>query len=357
MDSGPKKRDAIETYNHAYQACGELWFTERVTPTVVAVCERIQKKHTAVVGRALKAWKEDVGFEDLLNQRKEAIRRPLPSPDTPTEPDFGQAVAELYRKAKAQAWQELESERKTLDQERARLNEAVTAAEAARESILKEWDAYRIGTEREAATLRERVGQLEQALADEQEQQGRAIVQVQAEKEALLAEVGCRQAEAAGLERTITELKEAHRQALEQLKGQFDQDHAWHLARINEERELARNAAQERIAGLQEALAQARGQVATLNGNLDRAAAATGELRGELKALKETQARLREELDTARGAVEAHAQRYGEAERQLAVSQAERDRLQEVLAERPIEHKKQPQRVKKTKANPSRETI
>lgn len=280
MDSGPKKtRDAIETYNQAYQACGELWFTERTTPTVVVVCDRIRKKHTAVVGRAIKAWKEDVGFDDLLNQRRAAIRQPPKPLDAPAEPDFGQAVAELYRKAKAQAWQELEVRENELEQERLRLHEETAAAQAARETTLKEWAAYRIGTEREIETLRAHNA----GMAQSRQEQGRVIERLMAERETLLGEVARREGEGAGLNRILEELKEAHQNEIRQWQERFDLDHDWYLQRIAEEKEAIR-------AGMQAQLDRLAARIHSLEPEVTRAA----ELRWESKLKNDDIARLRQ---------------------------------------------------------------
>lgn len=281
MENEPrKKRDAVETYNLAYQACGELWFAERITPTVLLVCERIHKKHTAVVGRAVKAWKEDVGFEDLLHRRRlEAGWSSEPSKGT-IEPDFGQAVAELYRKAKIQVLQELQDRANELEQERLHLHEETAAARNAQETMAKEWAAYRLGTEREIETLRTRVAELTRSF----QEQGRALERLTMERENLLLDAARFQEDQAASKRGLETLKEAYQAELCRWQERFDQDHDWHLRRIAEEKEVLRT-------GLQAQLEQLTARIQSLEPEAARAA----ELRWEIKLRADDIARLRQE--------------------------------------------------------------
>lgn len=286
MDNEPKKkRDAIETYNLAYQACGELWFGEQTTPTILMVCERIHKKHTAVVGRAIKAWKEDVSFEDLLNRRRTEIKHSSKPPNAALEPDFGQAVAELYRKAKTQALLELQERENALEQERVRLQEEITATQTAYQTIQKEWAAYRIGTEREIDVLREQNLDLARAL----QEQGKVVEHMRDEREHLLDKIARKEEAQTSSEYMLTALGDAHQDELRRWKERFDLDHDWHLQRIAEEKNIIRSGIQAQLDNLAARIRM-----------LEPEAVLAAELRWEVKLKSDAIARLQQDNETLR---------------------------------------------------------
>jgi chromosome segregation ATPase len=238
-----KKRDAIATYNAAYAACAELWFQDGLKPTVALVGQRIGIQHNVVIGRALKDWKTDVDFERLQDERLAAARAAQPERDARLD----QALAGVVRLAHEEARREFETLRDGLERERAALRAEAEAARTERDQAVRAWDAYRSASERERETLRERVAALERELAAARLEAGEARA-AGAALEARLAEQSGR---LAGLEAALDELAAARAEALAALEARAAAEHDWHLRRIQEEKEAARAAAEERIERLQ----------------------------------------------------------------------------------------------------------
>ncbi len=314
-----------DTYERAYAACAKL-AAAGVNPTVKTVAEAIGTNSPAIISPAIKDWKRSVAAESL---------RRLEIPEVPVA--VADAASALWRLAVEQAQAALARQRQALETERDDWRTKLQQAGMEQAGLQQAFEAYRQKAEAQARQLR---AQLEQKQAELESLQA-----LQADTASELANV--REANAA-----LTAALAENRRQLERQQAEWTEksarDHAWHLSRIGEERERAQAAAQEKIAGLEAALAQSRQHIAHLNGYLDQSAAATGELRGELKAMKEAQTRLLQELEAARQTLEAGARKETELEQRLQACQAERDSLQAVLDQLKAKPEKPGKRPKKT---------
>ncbi len=289
-----------DTYERAYQACA-LLAARGINPTVKTVAEAIGTNSPAIISPAIKDWRRSSAVESL---------RRLEIPEAPGA--VADAAAALWRLAVEQAQAALAQERETLNNERAGWATQVERAEAAR-----------LDAEREQAAFRERAGQEAQSLRgalDRVEADLAAARQGQAEAAQALAQA--REANA-GLAAALEETRLGLCRQKAEWAEKYDRDHAWHLARIAEERERAKTEAEGQAARLEEALALSRRNAAALDGHLGQAAAANAELRGELKALREENGGLRQALEAARQEAAEQARQRQETERRLAEAEAQ----------------------------------
>lgn len=315
-----------DTYERAYQACA-LLAARGINPTVKTVAEAIGTNSPAIISPAIKDWRRSAAVESL---------RRLEIPEVPGA--VADAAATLWRLAVEQAQAALAQEREALQHERAGWATQVERAEAARRDA-----------EREQAAFRERAGQEAQALRgtlERVEAELSAARQGQAEAAQALAQA--REANA-GLAAALEETRQALRRQQAEWAEKYDRDHAWHLARIAEERERAKTEAAGQAARLEEALALSRRNAAALDGHLGQAAAANAEMRGELKALREENGGLRLALESARQEAADHARQCREAERRLAEAEA-RNRPQTSTTGRRRTAEKRPGAAKAGKA-------
>lgn len=305
-----------DTYERAYAACGTL-AARGINPTVKTVAEFIGTNSPAIISPAIKDWKQSVAVES---------QRRLEIPEVPER--LVEATVALWRLAVEEAELALAKEKQAVALERAEFKAKLDQAEAAHHSTRLAYSAHQEKAAQEAQALREGLHALEA------EAQALKTARAQAEEGWAKA----REANA-GLAGTLEEtLRGQERRRLEWTE-KFDRDHAWHLSRIVEERERARQEAAEKIARLEEALALSRQNIASLNGYLDQSAAATGELRGELKAVKAENERLLKELAASCEAqAEAGRLRF-EAERRLAEAGHRLENVQQALGKLEAEHK------------------
>jgi chromosome segregation ATPase len=294
-----------DTYERAYEACGVL-AARGLNPTVKTVAEYIGTNSPAIISPAIKDWKQSLAAESL---------RRLEIPDVPER--LVESTIALWRLAVEEAQLTLAKEKAALAEEKVQLNALVGKSEAAHQAMRQDYTHYRERAEQEREALRATVAQLE---ADKQ--------QLVADQSQTLKALALAREANASLNGSLEETQRTHQRQQGEWEEKFDRDHAWHLTRIAEERERAKQEEQEKIARLEEALALSRQHVATLNGYLDASATATGELRGELKAVREEKARLLQELDALRGQLSASAQQGFAKDKALAAAQTEVEKLQ-----------------------------
>ena len=284
-----------DTYERAYQACATL-AADGINPTVKTVAEAIGTNSPAIISPAIKDWRRSVAAESL--RRLEIPQMPQPVAD---------AAAALWRLAAEEARAALAREREALESERAGLLAQAERAEAGRLEAERVHEAFREHAGQEAQSLREALARTEAGLS--------TALQGQAEAASALA---LAREENAALAATLEENRQAlHRQKTE-WEEKFDRDHAWHLARIAEERERAKREAEERAARQEESLALLRRHASTLDQHLIQAETANADLRGELKALREEGGSLRQALEAARTEAADHARQRQQAEAALA---------------------------------------
>jgi len=295
-----------DTYERAYEACGTL-AVRGINPTVKTVAEFIGTNSPAIISPAIKDWKQSIAAESM---------RRLAIPEVPER--LVESTVALWRLAVEEAQLSLAKEKEAMAVEKAGLQAQIAQAEAACLAVQQDYAAYR-----------ERAGQEAEALRTTLAQREAESAQWQAAQEQTAKDWAQGREDNAALAATLAESqRNLERQQAEWVE-KFDRDHAWHLGRISEERERAQQEAAGKMARLEETLALSRQHVASLNGYLDASAAATGELRGELKAVREEKERLLKELDTARSALaDATRQRF-DTELQLAEAVRQQERLQE----------------------------
>ena len=294
-----------DTYERAYEACGVL-AARGLNPTVKTVAEFIGTNSPAIISPAIKDWKQSLAAESL---------RRLDIPEVPER--LVESTIALWRLAVEEAQLTLAKEKAAMAEEKVQLNTLVGKSEAAYQAVQQEHSAYRERTGQEADALRTMIGQLQaekKQLESEHDQVQQAL--------ALAREAN------AALTGTLEESQRTQQRKQSEWEEKFDRDHAWHLTRIAEERERAKQEGLEKIARLEEALALSRQHVTTLNGYLDTSATATGELRGELRAIKEEKGRLLKELETLHGQLTDSLQQGFEKEKKLIEAQEEMDRQQ-----------------------------
>ena len=297
-----------DTYERAYEACGVI-AARGLNPTVKTVAEFIGTNSPAIISPAIKDWKQSLAAESL---------RRLEIPEVPER--LVESTIALWRLAIEEAQLTLAKEKSAMAEEKVQLNTLVGKSEAAYQAVQQDYSAYRERTERDADAWLARIGRLEAEkkqleLEHDQVQQALALV---------------RETNAA-LTGTLEENQRTQQRKQSEWEEKFDRDHAWHLTRIAEERERAKQEEVGKIARLEEALALSRQHVATLNGYLDTSATATGELRGELRAIKEEKTRLLKELETLHSQLTESLQQGFEKEKKLIEAAEEMDRLREEL--------------------------
>ncbi len=293
-----------DTYERAYEACGVL-AARGLNPTVKTVAEFIGTNSPAIISPAIKDWKQSIAAESL---------RRLEIPEVPER--LVESTIALWRLAVEEAQLTLAKEKAAMAEEKVQLNALVGKSEAACQTVQQDYAAYRERAGRDAEALQAAIRQLEA------EQKQLASEHSQAQQALALA----REANAA-LTGALEETQRTQQRKQAEWEEKFDRDHAWHLARIAEERERAKQEEHEKIARLEDALALSRQHVATLNGYLDASATATGELRGELRAVKEEKERLLKEREALRSQLTDSVQQGFEKEKKLLEVQEETERL------------------------------
>ena len=289
-----------DTYERAYQACGVL-AARGINPTVKTVAEFIGTNSPAIISPAIKDWKQSLAAESL---------RRLEIPEVPER--LVESTIGLWRLAVEEAELSLAKEKAAFAEEKGQLNALVGKSEAAHQAVRQEYASYRERAERDAEALRALLQQREaanQQLVAEQHQTQQAL--------ALAREAN------ATLTGSLEETQRTQQRQQTEWEEKFERDHAWHLNRIGEERDRAKQEAVDKITRLEEALALSRQHVATLNGYLDASATAAGELRGELKAVKAEKERLLNTLEAQRNELAASVQQGFALEKKLLAAQQE----------------------------------
>ena len=252
-----------DTYERAYEACSVL-ATRGINPTVKTVAEYIGTNSPAIISPAIKDWKQSLAAESF---------RRLDIPEVPER--LVESTIALWRLAVEEAQLTLAKEKAALAEDRVQLNALVGKSEAAYQAVQQEYTLYKERSEQDLMELRATL-----QLREEERKQ------LDLEHTHTLQALAVAREANASLAGNLEESQRTQQRQQSEWEEKYDRDHAWHLTRISEERERAKQEEQGKITRLEEALALSRQHVSTLNGYLDTAATATGELRGELKAVK-----------------------------------------------------------------------
>ena len=307
-----------DTYERAYEACSVL-ATRGINPTVKTVAEYIGTNSPAIISPAIKDWKQSLAAESL---------RRLDIPDVPER--LVESTIALWRLAVDEAQLTLAKEKAALAEEKIQLNALVGKSEATCQAVQQEYALYKERSEQDRADLRAMLQQREDEKKQLDAEHGQVLQALALAREANAALTG-----------SLEETQRTQQRQQTEWEEKFDRDHAWHLTRIAEERERAKQEEQEKIARLEEALSLSRQHVATLNGYLDMAATSTGELRGELKAVKAEKERMLKELDGLRSQLSEGVQAGFEKDKELIALRTEvqnlrtdHDNLQNLLGKK-----------------------
>jgi chromosome segregation ATPase len=282
-----------DTYERAYAACDQL-AARGLKPTVKRVAEHIGVNTPALIGPAIKDW-----LVSSAADRQERLQIPE-VPDALVE-----SVSAQWRLAVESARQALAAERAAFEQEKTEIRAALPTLEAAHTALGQEYSAYRQAAEADRQQLQETLGQRNLDLEQSRAEASAATQALSDARETVARLTGALEA---------AQQEQARRQ--QDWQTRLDSDHHWHLTRIAEEKERARQDAAEKVTQLESALTVARQQIDTLNGYLDKAARASGELKGENRLLNEAREQLQQQQD-------ALAKQLGEARQKLSESQAD----------------------------------
>ena len=293
-----------DTYERAYEACSVL-ATRGINPTVKTVAEYIGTNSPAIISPAIKDWKQSLAAESF---------RRLDIPEVPER--LVESTIALWRLAVEEAQLTLAKEKAALAEDRVQLNALVGKSEAAYQAVQQEYTLYKERSEQDLMELRATL-----QLREEERKQ------LDLEHTHTLQALAVAREANASLAGNLEEAQRTQQRQQSEWEEKYDRDHAWHLTRISEERERAKQEEQGKITRLEEALALSRQHVSTLNGYLDTAATATGELRGELKAVKSEKERLLKELDSLRSQLSGSVQQGFEKDKELIALRTDLENL------------------------------
>ncbi len=312
-----------DTYARAYQACGEILSTLGRFPTIELVRERIGTNSPALIKRAINDWTAALAVE---------TRERLQRPGVPEA--LLNAAEQSWRLAQNEAERALAEHRAALERERQALLEEWETVQAAHAALDREFDAYRQGAERERGTLQTALTQQKESLREARDAVDRLNQELATAREANAQLTG-----------SLAEAKAAHAQALEDWQARFDHDHRWHLLRIEEEKERARQTGAEALAQRENALQAAQRRGSDAEERLARATQQAHELQGEQRLLQAD----RERLQQANAAL---SQTVADLQAQLQARSAACERLQRALTQAQSSAVPQPRTTKRRKLTP-----
>lgn len=225
-----------DTYSLAYECCDQVFLEEGRFPTIDAIRERIHINSPAVIKRAMNDW--TLHFVDKH-------RRKLEHPNMPAV--LVDAAESLWQLALQQAGQAYGERQAALDRREADWQDRLQALEKQRADQEQAWrqESERMAQElaAQADVVLELSGQLGTTAArlDDTEQ--------------WLAEA---RQDLSRVEGALAEARAANEAQAREWAAKFEKDHAWHLRRIEEEKELLRKQQAKTLADQKRALEQAR---------------------------------------------------------------------------------------------------
>jgi chromosome segregation ATPase len=267
----PKHTD---TYARAYEACGSV-FTELARfPTIDLIRERIGVNSPTVIKRAITDW--TLAFAEQAREKQ-------------GRPDLPHALLEtaerLWALALREARTQFDRERHTWTEDKTALADRLATAEQARETLARDFEAYRTAAttardEHTATRLR-----LQQQL--DAERAGRATA------EQALAEA---RAELGILAATLATERAQFAQRQQDWEARLAGEHRWHLQRIAEEQTRLEAQRQRELAQRDRELARLALERETLGTRLRAAQEQQAEGRGRQRALEDQLAAARNTL-------------------------------------------------------------
>ena len=209
---------STNTYELAYECCDTVFFEDGRFPTIDSIRERIQVNSPAVIKRAMNDW-----TLHFVERHREKLQNPnMPS----LLVDASESIWKLALKEANQTFSERSSE---LDLREAEWKSEIAELKKSLKECESAWNAEKLKLEAElesrSVLLTETIDKLEQKSASLDETE-RALSET---KQAL-----------SRMDGALAEARSAHDMQAKEWASKFDQDHDWHLKRIEEEKDSLR---------------------------------------------------------------------------------------------------------------------
>ncbi len=209
---------STNTYELAYECCDTVFFEDGRFPTIDSIRERIQVNSPAVIKRAMNDW-----TLHFVERHREKLQNPnMPS----LLVDASESIWKLALKEANQTFSERSSE---LDLREAEWKSEIAELKKSLKECESAWNAEKLKLEAElesrSVLLTETIDKLEQKSASLDETE-RALSET---KQAL-----------SRMDGALAEARSAHDMQAKEWAAKFDQDHDWHLKRIEEEKDSLR---------------------------------------------------------------------------------------------------------------------
>ncbi len=209
---------STNTYELAYECCDTVFFEDGRFPTIDSIRERIQVNSPAVIKRAMNDW--TLHFV-------ERHREKLQNPNMPSL--LVDASESIWRLALKEANQTFSERSRELDLREAEWKSEIAELKKSLKECESAWNAEKLKLEAElesrSVLLTETIDKLEQKSASLDETE-RALSET---KQAL-----------SRMDGALAEARSAHDMQAKEWAAKFDQDHDWHLKRIEEEKDSLR---------------------------------------------------------------------------------------------------------------------
>ena len=209
---------STNTYELAYECCDTVFFEDGRFPTIDSIRERIQVNSPAVIKRAMNDW-----TLHFVERHREKLQNPnMPS----LLVDASESIWKLALKEANQTFSERSRE---LDLREAEWKSEIAELKKSLKECESAWNAEKLKLEAElesrSVLLTETIDKLEQKSASLDETE-RALSET---KQAL-----------SRMDGALAEARSAHDMQAKEWAAKFDQDHDWHLKRIEEEKDSLR---------------------------------------------------------------------------------------------------------------------
>ena len=207
-----------DSYNRAYDACDDVLIEEGRFPTVEAIRNRIDTNSPAIIKRAINDW-----LLNFAKKHKERLRRP-DLPDALLE-----AVDNIWKTATDQSKKVFDVDVKEFQLREETLEGHLQLHKETNEKLTQEWQDKEAAYVQQLELSNDRIKSLEQQLETKDTVllvHGKQLIDTQ---QTLTI-----------TEATLQELRRAQEVQATEWKVRFEQEHTWHLKRIEEEKEALR---------------------------------------------------------------------------------------------------------------------
>ncbi|WP_427551950.1 DNA-binding protein (plasmid) [Methylomonas sp. MS20] len=267
-------RKQSDTYAQAYECCDIVLMEDGRFPTIEAIRDRIGVNSPTVISRAIKDW--TVHFVD---KHRQAFERP----DMPAV--LVDAATSLWQLALKEADKTFDEQRQAFEQNAASDRALVAELQQQLAAQQAQWAAERAQLNQHNAELRQANTELSTSLADARLSISQTTAELATTREALSRAEGSLTAANAALQ-----AQEAS------WSDRFEQQHGWHLNRIEQEKDAARQEHARTIATLERAAEESRLERATAQARITQLMQQLGERHAHQLKWEADLAQLREQL-------------------------------------------------------------